>query len=352
MLSTWAVILAPAAVVALVVGELLVPVLLSAQSEETIWLGRLFMLTVVLGLAFEPFMGITLGDQDFGFANALRVTPPLILAVSYAVLWVAGALTVSTAVVANIVVAVIMLALAATRVLRRHSFGRPEKTLGRRSLWYGARAHGDIVASSANTRLDLMIMPAFLSSVTVGLYSVAANVAGIVLAVCGSLSTVVMSAAARRGPEGPTLIAAVLQVTLIVGAGIAILIGLVSGPAVRLIYGADFAGSITPLRLLLPGVVLMAGASVAAAGLYAVNRPFTAFSAQLAGMAVTVPGLVIFLPRGGATAAAIVSSVAYSTVFVVMVSLYTHVSDFRWRNLLTFAPWMTNALKALMSRAA
>ena len=116
------------------------------------------------------------------------------------------------------------------------------------------------MASTTNTKLDLLIMPAFLGSASVGLYSVAANVAGIVLTVCGSLSSVVMSAAARRGPDGPRLVVASLQLTLVVGGGLAAAIVLVAGPAVNLVYGTDFAGSVTPLRLLLPGVVLMAGA--------------------------------------------------------------------------------------------
>lgn len=340
LLATWSVILVPAAVIALVTGELLLPVLLSAQTAETIAVAQIYMFTVVLLMAAEPFIGMITGDQDFSFANVIRMTPPSLLAASYALLWATDALTVTSAVVANAVVAVAVLGMAAARVSRRHRFGRPDVAVGRKTLWYGLRAHGDVVASTANTRLDLMIMPAFLGATSVGHYSVAANVAGIVISVCGSLSFIAMSAAARRGPEGPRLIVASLQVTMILGGLLAGGIALVSGPAVRLIYGADFAGSVTPLRLLLPGVVLMAAASVVAAGLYAAGRPFRAFLAQLAGMVVTVPGLILFLPVGGPTAAAIVSSASYATVFVVMLTTYLRSSGVPLRDLFRVAPWM------------
>ena len=81
-----------------------------------------------------------------------------------------------------------------------------------------------------------------------------------------------------------------------------------------------------------------------AAGLYSVNRPFTAFAAQLAGMAITVPGLVLFLPRGGPTAAALVSTVSYSAVFALMLIAYLRVSHLGWRDMVAPAPWMRSVL--------
>jgi O-antigen/teichoic acid export membrane protein len=42
-----------------------------------------------------------------------------------------------------------------------------------------------------------------------------------------------------------------------------------------IVYGADFAGSVAPLRILLAGTVLYAAAAVVCSGLYALNRPFT-----------------------------------------------------------------------------
>ena len=352
LLGTWTAILVPAAVVSLIVGELLIPKLLAAQTAETVMLAQLFMLTVVLIMATEMFIGVVWGDQDFGFGNLLRVTPAVILAVAYTLLWMADTLTVVSAVVANVVVAGVLLMMSAGRVLRRHPFGRPDLALGKTTLWYGVRAHGDSLASITNTRLDLLIMPAFLGAASVGIYSVAANVAGVILAVCGSLADNVMPAAARRQHDAPALVVASLQVTLLLAGGLAAGIALIAGPAVTFIYGSDFAGSVTPLRLLLPGVVLMAGASVIAAGLYAMNRPFTAFAAQLVGMAVTVPGLIIFLPIGGPTAAALVSTFAYATVFAVVLTAYLRATHVRARDIVTAAPWLRTVLKAETWRAS
>jgi peptidoglycan biosynthesis protein MviN/MurJ (putative lipid II flippase) len=83
--------------------------------------------------------------------------------------------------------------------------------------------------------------------------------------------------------------------------------------------------------LLLPGAVLFAGSSILGAGLYAAGRPFTATIPQLIGMVVTVAGLFAFLRIGGITAAALVSTASYATVFLVMLSAYKAVSGRPWR---------------------
>ena len=77
--------------------------------------------------------------------------------------------------------------------------------------------------------------------------------------------------------------------------------------------------------------MLFAGSSILSAGIYAAERPFTATLTQLLGMAVTVVGLFVFLRTGGVTAAALVSSAAYATVFVATLVAYKRVSGKPWR---------------------
>jgi hypothetical protein len=50
-------------------------------------------------------------------------------------------------------------------------------------------------------------------------------------------------------------------------------------------------------------------------------------------MVVTLIGLFVFVPDGGITAAAIVSTVSYASVFVAMVATYLWVTDVRGREL-------------------
>ena len=183
-----------------------------------------------------------------------------------------------------------------------------------------------------NQRLDLFIIPAFLSASTIGLYSVATNIASIVITVAGAISVIVLPAAARRDREaGNRLVIVSLHVTLLLGAVMAVAIAVSADLLLPLIYGSDFDGSALPLRLLLPGAVLYAGAGILWSGLYAANRPLTATVTQVPGLVVTIAGLLIFLPGNGIEAAAIVSTVSYTSSSWPLSMLYRRAVGLPWR---------------------
>jgi O-antigen/teichoic acid export membrane protein len=218
----------------------------------------------------------------------------------------------------------------AIRVVGRHGLGRPSRRLARTTLWFGVRAHSQSTAGIVNTRLDLLIIPAFLAATSVGLYSVATNVSWMVITVSGSLASIVFPAAASRGLEGRTTVVKSVYATLVLAGAMAATIGLVAGFGVRIVYGSSFGGSVGPLRILLVGAVFYAGASVLFSGLYALNRPFTAAIAQLTAAVVTVVGLLVFLKHDGITAAATVSTIAYCLVFVLSLVFYRRAAGMRW----------------------
>jgi O-antigen/teichoic acid export membrane protein len=355
LIATWLVMFLPLAVAGIVTGEILLPHLLAAQSDHTLMLARLLMLTLVLTFLGDLMYGINTGDQDFTFYNLMRITQPLALAAAYTTLWLLGLLTVTTAVATNAGAIALTTAMMSTRVLLRHGLGRPSFAIGRTTLWYGVRAHSMYTASLVNARLDLLIIPAFLGAASVGLYSVATNVSWIVVLLSGSVATVVFPTAAARGREGSHVIVKSLYATLAVATLIAVSIGVLAQIGVRLLYGSTFSGSVGPLRILLVGAVMWAAAGAVCSGLYALNRPFTAAIAQLSAAVVTITGLTLFLKRDGIQAAAIVSTVAYTLVFVIALVLYRRASGLRWRD---FAPtpslmrvWVREATRGAVGRA-
>jgi hypothetical protein len=91
--------------------------------------------------------------------------------------------------------------------------------------------------------------------------------------------------------------------------------------------------------------VLFAGSSSLSAGIYAAERPFHRHRTQVLGMIVTVVGLFAFLGTGGVTAAALVSSTAYATVFVATLVAYKRVSGRPWSFFLP-SPALVRAITA------
>jgi len=326
LLATWLVLALPLGTIAVIAGELLLPVLFSAQSDSTLRLAREVMPLAAVILLNESLIGIVLGDQRFILFNALRAGSPAAVLAAYLIFDQAGELSVDTAVWIFAIAQVSGTAILLIASALRHGIGRPSRSLARASTWYGIKGHGISMGTFLNARLDLLIMPAFLSASSVGLYSVATNVSWIVVALSGSLWVIVVPVVARSEKSRSEVVWGFLRVSMTIGALVAGALAALAPLALRLVYGPEFVGAASALRILLPGSVLFAAAMVLISGLFAANRPFSATMAQVSGAALTVIGLLLFLDPGGIIAAAVVSSVAYSVVFVVALVLYSRLS--------------------------
>jgi O-antigen/teichoic acid export membrane protein len=249
-------------------------------------------------------------------------------------LWALGVLTVKAALAVSAATALAATSLVVARAAKRHGVARPDVALARSTLWYGVRAHGTDLAGVLNARLDLAIIPAFVSASNVGLYSVAASVAEVVTRFFGALGTVLLPTVARAGARGIKTVIRSLHWALALSAALAVGLGALADLVIPLVYGQDFSASALPLRILLPGSVFLAASAVLWSGLLAINRPFTAAVAEVVGLVVTVVGLLIFLPGNGIVAAAAVSTVSYSVTFVLSLRFYRRSADLSWRSLL------------------
>jgi O-antigen/teichoic acid export membrane protein len=334
LLTTWTLMLLPFAAVAIAITELLLPTIFASE-PEAVEIGRWFMFIIVLVVGLELNYGLLLGTHDYFAYNALRFAPTALAAASLIALWALDELTVRSALIAPNVAYLLALLVGMGRSVRRIGIGPPAWRLGLTSLWYGVRGQGATVASNVTARLDVAMLPAYVSSASVGLYSVATNVSLIVYQLSNTFAGLVLPAAAAGERErGRLKVVGSLWASLAVAGVLAAVLGLLAAPLLELVYGSDFRDAAEPLVLLLPGAVLFAGASIVAAGVYAEGYPFTATAAQLVGMGVTVVGLFVFLGSGGTTAAALVSSGSYATVFVAMLLAYKHVTKMPWRDFL------------------
>jgi O-antigen/teichoic acid export membrane protein len=331
LFTTWMLMLLPCCVVAIALGQVLLTTIFAAHNAAAIENGRWFMFTVALVIGLELNGGLLLGVQDYGVYNALRLAQPALMAASYVVLWRLGSLTITSALIAATVTTTTALMLGMTRSIRRIGIGRPDLRLGLHTLWYGIRGHGTLIATNVNARLDVAMLPAFVVASSVGLYSVATNVSLIIYQLSNTFAALLLPAAARDPERGPTKILGSLYATIAIAGALALAVALFARPLLGLVYGSQFRQASSTLQLILPGAVLFAGSSIMSAGVYAAGHPFTASLAQVFGIAVTVIGLSVFLRSGGITAAAVISSVSYATVFVATVVAYKFVAGVPWR---------------------
>jgi O-antigen/teichoic acid export membrane protein len=329
LLGTWFALMVPLGVLAIAGGEALLSTLLGAQTDAVHDAARLYLLLVIPVLLQAVLNGLLLGNQDFLFYNVVRLLAPMSIAIAYVLLWLTDSLTVDAALVVNGAATLLAIVVSAARGIHRIGLGRPEIRLIRETGWYGARAHAGSIAGLVNARLDLLIIPAILSAASVGLYSVATNVASVISTLTGTVAVIVLPLAARHAGSAHTVVRT-LHATLLIGMAIAVPLALLANIAIELVYGADFGDAADALRILLPGEVLAAAAMVLWSGLLAADRPFLSSVAAAPAAILTIGGLLLFLESGGITAAAWVTTCSHTVVFVLSLFLYRHAAGMRW----------------------
>lgn len=349
-LGTWLLLTLPLGLLGVVVGQLIVAPLFSAQSDTTVALARVWLLLIPLMPLSEVLSGSLVADRDFSAMNFYKVLQSALPAAIYVLLWLSGLFTVEAVLITHVTVVAVYLTLLLRRSRLRHRFGRPQRKIARSGLWFGARALFSSFGAHLNARLDLMIMPAFLLASQIGLYAVAVSVATMIVTLAGSLAMIALPVAAKAEKGSDRRVAQVLHATALTGSVFALVVAVLAPLLLKLVYGNEFESAGQALRLLAPGAVFLAMCNILINGLYGKDRPALAGSTQLPGVAITVVGLLLFLRSGGIEAAAAISTVAYTLSFLLAAVAFMRHADLSWRELVDVRPTVWLAVSRLRSR--
>lgn len=332
----------------LLLVEILLPFVLAAQSDELLLIGRVFALSIYLHVLNGVLFAVIAGLQQFRDLNIGRLIPSVIYLLGLVLLVVTGQVTVLSVLAASVVSVAVTTAWALTLLIRTVTIGRPSMELARAATRYGLRVQGGVLAALGNYRLDLTVMPAVVVASSIGLYSVAANVASVIPSVVGSLNVLILAVASGKGQrEGVVLITRTLRLALFGGLAVALPLFVAAPDLLSIVYGPSFEPAALSLRILLPGVVLGLGTGLLTSGLQAMNRPLASSAPHFVGLAITIGGLAFSLPRYGISGAAWTSTASYSVTFFFALRLMAQEEEFSVTQLLSFRLFLADVVDLL-----
>jgi O-antigen/teichoic acid export membrane protein len=259
-----------------------------------------------------PCLFLLRGRSDFTAWNLLRIAPGLG--------WL-GVLTTGSILGRNeprffafaylsVLAALVVLTLSVARARVSGSF-RPNPQEWRPLLAYGLPTVLTHVPQLLNLRLDQMLMAALLPVQTLGFYVVAVTWSSAVGHLPNALATVLLPRTASQANSARR------RAVFAQGSRLAVL-GLATPWALPLLFGAQFLASV-PAALVLVGAAAIAAVNgVLEEGLRGLGHPGTAFVAEVAGLAATIGGLTLLLPRFGIMGAALASVAGYGTVGILL----------------------------------
>ncbi|UCC69623.1 MAG: polysaccharide biosynthesis C-terminal domain-containing protein [Armatimonadota bacterium] len=207
-----------------------------------------------------------------------------------------------------------LLAAAITLVWLRsdvHLAAVAQPALWRSSVRFGLKLHGGTVAQWANYSLDRFLINIYLGPGAVGIYAVAAALAERLWMLPGAVGASLFSRTGGDAQNDAEITARACRSTVWLMAGACLVLGVAAPFVIPVVFGADFAAASTPLRVLLPGVLLLSAGKTVVPYITNHNRPWTGTWISLISLGSTLILNVLLIPRLGIVGSALASTIAY-----------------------------------------
>jgi O-antigen/teichoic acid export membrane protein len=310
-------------VIVVLAGILVLPMVLRRYPPEVLRLGFWFLaFTPILMLSGYPANVLQALHSGRAF-NAVRTIAAATYVLGLVVLVAGGASGVGKVVAVQLAGYVAALSIGIAVLFAKFKVRPAACTAAMRDLVsYGTRAQVTSLTTYFNQRCDQLVLSVLVPPRELGLYAVAVTLAMAATFVPQAVGMVTFADGASQGTESARrTIAMSFRLSLAWLITVCVLLFIAAPFLVNIAFGPDFAGASIACRILLPGMLAAGLNQVLYAGANAMGQPALPSFAELAGMVVTIIGLVALVPRYGYIAAAAISTVAYVTSFLAMLWL-------------------------------
>lgn len=277
-----------------------------------------FQLITLIGLNIflalgrvERFNLLDLIGQSFVLINAV-----IALIILNAGLWTLVSLNTG----ASVLFGLLIVALIGAYGAKVKEKWRPDFKLAARMMRYGVKFHISILAGALIFRADLLVVNHFRGDAEAGVYSVASQMAMMLMLLPGVIATLLFPRVAAKQDESGELTCVVTRHT----AFVMFFICLASAPLsfiLPMLYGARFADVAFQLLILLPGVYLIGLESVLVQHFNATGLPATIPIFWVVTLVINIALVFALVPALGARGAALASTLSYALIFA-LVAIY------------------------------
>jgi O-antigen/teichoic acid export membrane protein len=182
----------------------------------------------------------------------------------------------------------------------------------------------------ANTNADKLLVGYFLMDKDVGIYAIAVAITNGLLIIPGAISTVTYPAISEYNGKKQheaieTLINKSMKYSLIVLSILGLLIVFFSKDIILLLLTPEFLPAITPLAILIFGVIFSGAANSVGAAWTAMGRPDLCFKLNIPVLFVNLGIDVVLIPTLGITGAAIGTATSLSLLTLISFPIYNKI---------------------------
>ncbi len=192
------------------------------------------------------------------------------------------------------------------------------------------------LVSILNYRADMLLVEHFLGTAGTGIYSKAVQLVEGLFFISQAVGVAILPrVGAAAHDDAAALVARSIRITLALMLAAGLLLCAVAGLLIPLLFGADFAGAVTPFRIFIPGVAAWGMANLLAT-FYTTHlgRPRVPLLTALWSLGITVLSSLVLIPLWGLSGAALATTLGYVAAIAGGLWLFRRDTGTPWRALL------------------
>jgi len=189
-----------------------------------------------------------------------------------------------------------------------------------------------------NYRVDIILLDKLSNAYELGIYSKGAGITQYLWQIPMLLSTVVFarSAVSKNDIAFSFKVAQLLRVSFVVIGILSLVLLLFSKYIIIGMYGEGFRGSVSVLKYLLPGVLILTIFKVMNMDLAGKGKPWVSMKAMIPALITNIIINIILIPKLGAEGAAISSTVSYGVAGLLFIFFYSKAVNIPARKILEY----------------
>ena len=301
-------------VVAAGIAALALPWWLRQYSASIVSAAEWFLLTVPLCSMTLAGRAVLEASHEFSSSNAIQILTPFATLVGLMIFLGAHHLNPYTAALAYIAASFPAFVFMLVRVRRVEMVTASLRLdVVRQLLGYGVRSYGIDVLGTLALQVDQVLVVSLLTPSAMGSYVVVLSLSRMLNLFQNSVVMVLFpKAAGLAGKEVVMMTGNAVRVSGLVTAFCGVFVCLGGPTLLRLLYGSEYVSAVGAMRILVLEVVISGATFVLAQAFMALDRPGVVTILQALGLSLSIPMMLVLIPRYGIYGAAV--SLLTSTV--------------------------------------
>ncbi len=193
-------------------------------------------------------------------------------------------------------------------------------------LHFGIQSFIANVLTFLNSRLDMFLIVFFLDRKELGFYTIAVLLVEKIWLIPHAIATVLLPHVTANNEQQLTPV--VCRNSLFLTLLVALFVFVISEWLIALIFIPEFLASVLPLRILLPGIVILGIPKILSADLMGRGKPIYAAVTAIITIIANVSLNWLLIPRLHIVGAALSASISYTISAILLVYFYQRISGF------------------------